>query len=73
MKTTIWILVKENKNKIFQCTHKFLLVHDFIVHKLTGVFATDHSNASRTMLFDINKFKWSDEKNDNQIFLQILS
>jgi D-xylulose kinase len=53
----MWL--KQNKPNIFQNAHKFLLVHDFIVHKLTGEFATDHSNASRTMLFDINSFDWS--------------
>jgi xylulokinase/glycerol kinase len=51
---------RDNKPKIFKKAHKFLLVHDYIVHKLTGEFQTDHSNASRTMLFDINKFKWND-------------
>jgi glycerol kinase len=52
---------KDEKPEIYQKTHKFLLVSDFIIHKLTGKFYTDHSNASRTMLFDINKFKYSDE------------
>ncbi|MCP4760318.1 MAG: xylulose kinase [archaeon] len=55
----IWI--KKNKPDIYNKTHKFLLVHDYILHKLTGKFITDHSNASRTMLFDINKLSWSDE------------
>jgi D-xylulose kinase len=52
--------MKENKAKIFNKTYKFLLVHDYVTHKLTDEFCTDHSNASRTMLFDIKKFKWSD-------------
>ncbi|MFX1499108.1 MAG: FGGY-family carbohydrate kinase [Promethearchaeota archaeon] len=52
---------KDNKPEIYQNTHKFLLVSDFIIHKLTGKFVTDHSNASRTMLFDINKLKYSEE------------
>jgi D-xylulose kinase len=50
---------KNDKLKTFQKTHKFLLVHDFILHRLTGEFATDHSNASRTMLFDVQKREWS--------------
>lgn len=35
----------------------------FLIHRLTGgkVFATDFTNASRTMLFDIGKLRW-DEK-----------
>ncbi len=52
---------KDNKPEIYNKTHKFLLVSDFIIHKLTGQFCTDFSNASRTMLFDINKLKYSDK------------
>ena len=52
---------KDQKPQIYEKTHKFLLVADFIVYKLTGQFCTDFSNASRTMLFDINKLCYSDE------------
>lgn len=52
---------KDNKPEIYRKTHKFLLVSDFILYKLTGQFYTDFSNASRTMLFDINKLKYSDD------------
>ncbi|MHA1728437.1 MAG: xylulokinase [Promethearchaeota archaeon] len=55
----MWI--KKNKPNIYNLAYKFLLVHDFIVHKLTGQWITDYSNASRTMLFDINTLKWSDD------------
>ena len=50
---------KNNQPKIYEKTYKFLLVHDFIVHKLTGRFVTDYTNASRTMLFNIERLKWS--------------
>jgi len=35
----------------------------YLVYRLTGgaVFATDHSNASRTLLFDIARLAWDDE------------
>jgi glycerol kinase len=35
----------------------------WLVHRLTGgkVFATDHTNASRTLLFDIGKLRWDEE------------
>jgi glycerol kinase len=35
----------------------------YLVHRLTGgkVFATDHTNASRTLLFDIGKLHWDEE------------
>ncbi len=52
---------KDQKPDIYKKTHKFLLVSDFIIHKLTGNFYTDFSNASRTMLFDIKNLHYSDE------------
>ncbi len=51
---------KDNKPEIYQNAHKFLLVSDFIIYKLTGKFVSDFSNLSRTMLFDINKLRYSD-------------
>jgi D-xylulose kinase len=53
----LWI--KKKKPNIFNNTHKFLLVHDYLINKLSDVFVSDWSNASRTMLFDINNFEWS--------------
>jgi D-xylulose kinase len=54
----LWI--KDNEPEVFQKTHKFLLVNDYLIHKLTGNFVTDYSNASRTLLFDIETSQWSD-------------
>jgi glycerol kinase len=39
----------------------FGTVDSWLVHKLTGRHATDYSNASRTMLFDIAKLAWDAE------------
>ncbi|MHA1907694.1 MAG: xylulokinase [Candidatus Thorarchaeota archaeon] len=62
----IWI--QQNEPDIFKNTDKFLLVHDFILNRLTDEFLTDFSNASRTMLFDIEKGEWSDKLlNDMEI------
>ncbi|MEM2144637.1 MAG: FGGY-family carbohydrate kinase, partial [Candidatus Jordarchaeaceae archaeon] len=55
----LWI--KENEPEIFNSTYKFMLVHDFIEMKLTDCFVTDWSNASRTLLFDVEKFNWSEK------------
>jgi D-xylulose kinase len=55
----LWM--KENDRKSFESAHKFLLVHDFIAFKLTGETVTDFSNASRTLLFDIERASWSDK------------
>ncbi len=54
----LWI--KDNEPEVFHKTHKFLLVHDYLIHKLTGNFVTDYSNASRTLLFNIDTSQWSD-------------
>jgi glycerol kinase len=56
-----WLLrnteVSRNKNLAFAT------IDAFIIHRLTGgtSFATDVSNASRTMLFDIRTLRWSDD------------
>jgi glycerol kinase len=39
----------------------FGTVDSWLVHKLTGTHATDYSNASRTLLFDIRKLDWDPE------------
>jgi len=38
-------------------------IDTYLIYRLTGgkVFATDHTNASRTLLFDINTLKWDEE------------
>ena len=55
----LWI--KKNWSKAFSDAYKFMLVHDFVQMKLTGEYITDYSNASRTMLFDIDSLKWSEK------------
>ena len=54
----LWI--KENEPDVFAAAHKILLVHDFIMHHLTGEFVTDWSHASRTMVFNLKR-KWDEE------------
>jgi len=41
----------------------FGTIDTYLIYRLTGgkVYATDHTNASRTLLFDIDKFSWSQE------------
>jgi glycerol kinase len=38
-------------------------IDTYLIHRLTGgkVFATDFTNASRTLLFDIGKLRWDEE------------
>ena len=54
----LWI--KEHEPDIFAATHKFLLVHDFIVHHLTDRFVTDPSHASRTMAYNLKRH-WDED------------
>lgn len=55
-----WLLDKNLRGKK---NVAFGTVDSWLLYKLTGgeVFATDVSNASRTMLFNIHKVKWDDE------------
>ncbi len=55
----LWL--KKNKLEIFNKAYKLLGVQDYVLCYLTGEFKTDWSQAARTMLMDINDFKWNDE------------
>ena len=57
-----WILnnVEGAREKANNGDLMFGTVDTWLVYKLTGgkIFATDYTNASRTMLYDINNLKW---------------
>lgn len=55
----LWI--KENEPEIYRRTAKVLLPKDYIRFRLTGIFATEVSDASGTALFDVRHRMWSDE------------
>ena len=44
---------------IWKHTYTFLTVHDWIVYQLTGHFATEWTQASRTQLFDVRQRSWA--------------
>src|SRR5665648_779058 len=52
----LWL--KKNKPEIYNHSFIFLPVQDFIIHFLTGEFKTDWTQASRTMLFNIDELRW---------------
>jgi gluconokinase len=52
---------QENKPELFKQAHKFISIKEYIWHKLFREFKTDHSVASATGLFDIQKLRWSTE------------
>lgn len=53
--------VRDNEPDIFERAHKFLHVKDYIAYRMTGVFATDRSDASGMNLYDLEHGTWSDE------------
>ena len=55
----LWL--ERNEPDIFQHAHKFVLVEDFLLHRLTGRFATDGAVACTSMLWDIRRGVWWDE------------
>jgi xylulokinase/glycerol kinase len=59
----LWL--KENKPHLVEKTFKILTVHDLIINYLTGEFITDWTQASRTMLFNINELEWDAELCDH--------
>ena len=53
--------VKENKPEIYKKIAHMMLPKDYISFKLTGKFATDATDASGTLMFDVENRKWSKE------------
>ncbi len=53
--------VRDEEPKIFERAAHFLLPKDFVRFRLTGEFATDVSDASGTLLFDVTNRRWSRE------------
>ncbi|URZ05060.1 xylulokinase [Clostridium felsineum] len=53
--------VKENKPEIYKKIAHIMLPKDYISYKLTGKFASDVSDASGTLMFDVENRKWSED------------
>jgi xylulokinase len=52
--------VKENEPDNFARARKIMLPKDYIAYLLSGVFATDYSDASGMLLLDVANKRWSD-------------
>ncbi len=52
----LWL--QKNEPITFRKTHKFLLVEDFILFKLTSKYVTEETLVSSTLYFDIKNRKW---------------
>lgn len=55
----LWI--KENEPENFARIDKIMLPKDYLVYMLTGKHVTDYSDASGTLLLDVEHKRWSDE------------
>lgn len=53
--------VRENEPENFKKIRKIMLPKDYIAYRLSGVFATDVSDASGTLYFDVKNRCWSKE------------
>ncbi len=53
--------LREHRPDVHQAAKRWLGPADFLVHRLTGQFATDLSAASEMLLVDIQSGLWSDE------------
>ncbi|WP_097028390.1 xylulokinase [Clostridium peptidivorans] len=56
--------VKKHEPEVFKKIAHILLPKDYIRYKLTGEFATDVSDASGTLFFDVKNRCWSKEMQD---------
>lgn len=54
----MWL--RRHEPDLFRKMHKSLCAKDYINARLTGVMATDYSDASGTNAFDLNTFRWSE-------------
>lgn len=52
--------VRQHQPEIYAAAKKIVHAKDFIVARLTGVFATDYSDASGTNLYDLSRRGWSE-------------
>ncbi len=55
----MWI--RDHEPEIYEQTYKVLNAKDYIIHKLTGNFYTDYSDANSMECFDINRLCWSEQ------------
>lgn len=55
----LWM--KEKEPGLFAAIRKIMLPKDYINYRLTGIFATEYSDASGTLLLDVKEKRWSEE------------
>ena len=58
----LWL--KNNEPGIFQQTAKFLIIKDYLIWKLTGIFSTEPTESSSTFYLKLKEKDWWDEMLD---------
>ncbi|MEA3408314.1 MAG: xylulokinase [Chloroflexota bacterium] len=51
--------IRDEQPQVFARTAKMLQAKDYVAYRLTGVYATDYSDASGTNLFNLSERRWS--------------
>lgn len=52
---------RENRSDVYSNAYKFIGIHDYLIHYMTGQFCTDPTLASRSHLMDVTNGTWSDK------------
>ncbi len=52
--------LKENEPELYHRAYKTMIVPDYVIRFMTGVFATDHTYGSRSLLMNIHTLEWDD-------------
>ncbi len=55
----MWL--RAHRPEVHRKTARYLMAHDFVLHKLCGVFATDCTMASGSLMYDLVNGRWSSE------------
>lgn len=50
--------IRQERPEIYQKTYKFLVVPDYLLYRLTGRLATDHTYGSRSLLMGLKTRQW---------------
>jgi xylulokinase len=53
--------VRKHWPDVYSRTHKILPAKDFVLHRLTGQFVTDHATSGASLLYDIQELEWWEE------------
>lgn len=55
----MWL--KKHKKDVYDSAYKIIGVQDYVVYHLTKKFVTDHTQAARTLLMNIETFSWDED------------